>query len=217
MQPLRILVADDHALVRRAMIALLDGWEDIQIVGEAADGVEVVRLAEETSPDVVLMDLEMPRLDGVAAIKRIKEKKLRSKILVITSYGDEDLVLSAVRAGANGYLLKTTMPDELVSAIWEVHKGGAPLDPAITNFVLRGLSGNNFENNSPALDLTDRELTVLGLLAKGYSDRAIANGLSISVRTVTTHVQSILRKLGAENRTQAALYALRNRLADLHD
>lgn len=217
MQPLRILVADDHALVRRAMIALLDGWEDIEIVGEAADGSEVVRLAEETSPDVVLMDLEMPRVDGVAAIRRIKQKRLRSKILVITSYSDEDLVLSAVRAGANGYLLKTTMPDRLVSAIWEVHRGGAPLDPAITNFVLRGLSGGNTEDDSPGLDLTDRELTVLGLLAKGHSDRGIADVLSISVRTVTTHVQNILKKLGVENRTQAALYALRNNLANLND
>ena len=217
MHPLRILVADDHALVRRAMIALLDGWEDIEIVGEAADGAEVVRLAEETRPDVVLMDLEMPRVDGVTAIKRIKEKKLRSKVLVITSYGDEDLVLSAVRAGANGYLLKTTMPDELLAAIWEVHNGGAPLDPAITSFVLRGLSGHIAEDEALAPDLTDRELTVLGLLAKGYSDRSIAEKLSISVRTVTTHVQSILKKLGVENRTQAALYALRQNLADLHD
>jgi NarL family two-component system response regulator LiaR len=217
MERLRILIADDHALVRKAMIALLDGWQDIEVVGEAADGFEVVRLAEETRPDVVLMDLEMPRIDGVAAIRRIKEKKLKSKILVITSYGDEDLVLSAVRAGANGYLLKTTMPDELVSAIREVYRGGAPLDPAITNVVLRGLSGDNLEDNSAALDLTERELTVLRLLAKGHSDRMIADELQISVRTVTTHVQSILRKLGVENRTQAVLYALRNNLADLDD
>lgn len=213
---LRILVADDHALVRRGLIALLDGLQDIEIVGEAGDGFEAIRLAEEKQPDVILMDLEMPRLDGIVAIEKIKEQNLGCKILVVSNYDDEDRVVAAVKAGANGYLLKTTMPEELLAAIKEVHQGGAPLDPAITHVVLRSLIGSYFpDKDAEDIDLTGRELTVLQLLAKGHSDQKIANALLISPRTVSTHVHSILRKLGLENRTQAALYAIRNGLADL--
>lgn len=214
---IKILIADDHALVRRGLIALLDGWQDIEIIGEAADGFEALRIAVEKQPDVILMDLEMPRLDGIVAIQNIKEKQLDCKILVISNYDDDDRVVAAVQAGANGYLLKTTMPEDLLSAIREVHQGGAPLDPAITNVVLRKLSGDITETGFEVGDLTEREISVLKLLAKGYSDRRIAETLSISVRTVSTHVHSILGKLGLENRTQAALYALRNDLAKLEE
>lgn len=214
---IKILIADDHALVRRGLIALLDGWQDIEIIGEAADGFEALRIAVEKQPDVILMDLEMPRLDGIVAIQKIKEKQLDCKILVISNYDDDDRVVAAVQAGANGYLLKTTMPEDLLSAIREVHQGGAPLDPAITNVVLRKLSGDIAETGFEVGDLTEREISVLKLLAKGYSDRRIAETLSISVRTVSTHVHSILGKLGLENRTQAALYALRNDLAKLEE
>lgn len=215
MAPIKILIADDHALVRRGLIALLDGWQDIEIIGEAADGFEALRIAVEKQPDVILMDLEMPRLDGIVAIQQIKEKQLDCKILVISNYDDDDRVVAAVQAGANGYLLKTTTPEDLLSAIREVHQGGAPLDPAITNIVLRKLSGDFAETGFEVGDLTEREISVLKLLAKGYSDRRIAETLSISIRTVSTHVHSILGKLGLENRTQAALYALRNDLARL--
>lgn len=217
MDPVRILIVDDHALVRRGLIALLDGWQDIEIIGEAADGFEAIRIAGEKQPDVILMDLEMPRLDGIVAIQQIKEKELGCKILVITNYDDDDRVVAAVQAGANGYLLKTTMPEDLLSAIWEVHQGGAPLDPAITNVVLRKLSGDIADSGFEFNVLTEREISVLKLLAKGYSDRLIAATLSISVRTVSTHVHSILGKLGLENRTQAALYALRHDLAELEE
>jgi two-component system, NarL family, response regulator LiaR len=218
MKHIRILVADDHALVRRGLIALLDGLEDIEIVGEAADGFEVVRLAEEKTPDVILMDLKMPLLDGVVAIEKIKERKLGCKILVVSNYYDDDRVVSAVKAGANGYLLKTTLPEDLLSAIKEVHMGGAPLDPAITQIVLRNLSRtNDLDTEVEINDLTARELTVLKLLAKGFSDQRIADILLISVRTVSAHVHNILGKLGLENRTQAALYALRYGLADLEE
>jgi NarL family two-component system response regulator LiaR len=217
MDPVRILIVDDHALVRRGLIALLDGWQDIEIIGEAADGFEAIRIAVEKQPDVILMDLEMPRLDGIAAIQQIKETKLGCKILVITNYDDDDRVVAAVQAGANGYLLKTSMPEDLLSAIWEVHQGGAPLDPAITNVVLRKLSGDIADAGFEFNVLTDREISVLKLLAKGYSDRIIAATLSISIRTVSTHVHSILGKLGLENRTQAALYALRHDLAELEE
>lgn len=217
MAAVKILIADDHALVRRGLVALLDGWQDIEIVGEAADGFEAIRIAGEKQPDVILMDLEMPRLNGIEAIQQIKEKKLNCKILVITNYDDDERVVAAVQAGANGYLLKTSTPEDLLSAIWEVHHGGAPLDPAITNVVLRKLSGDITETVFEATGLTDREISVLRLLAKGYSDRLIADTLSISVRTVSTHVHSILSKLDLENRTQAALYALRHDLADLEE
>lgn len=219
MANVRILIADDHALVRRGLIALLDGLQDIEIVGEAADGFEAIRLAEEKQPDVILMDLEMPRLDGIVAIEKIKETDLDCKILVISNYYDDERVVSAVKAGANGYLLKTTLPEELLAAIKEVHQGGAPLDPVITHVVLRNLSGtNNLEDEEVEItELTDRELTVLKLLAKGYSDQRIAAALMISVRTVSTHVHSILSKLSLENRTQAALYAIRNDLANLNE
>ncbi|MFN2126901.1 MAG: response regulator [Anaerolineales bacterium] len=216
--PIRILVADDHALVRRGLIALLDGRQTLEIVGEASDGFEAIKLTEETQPDVILMDLEMPRLDGIVAIKKIKGKNPKSKILVVSNYYDDERVISALKAGANGYLLKTTMPSNLLSAIEEVYQGGAPLDPAVTHVVLRSLGVNSSTNENNAIDeLTGRELTVLKLLAKGFSDQRIAISLSISARTVSTHVHSILNKLGLENRTQAALYALRNDLADLED
>ena len=214
---IRILIVDDHVLVRRGMIALLGDRSDISIVGEASDGLEAIGLAATLSPDVILMDLDLPRLNGVTAIKMIKEKYPACRILVVTSFDEKDLVIAAIEGGANGYLLKTTMPENLLSAIQEVHQGGAPLDPAIAGILLRRISGipEQFENDQ--YDLTVREITVLKKLAKGYSDRKIAASLSISVRTVSTHVHSILTKLAVENRTQAVLYALRSGIADLAD
>lgn len=212
---IRILIAEDHALVRRGLIALLDGHEALDVVGEAGDGQEAVNLAAELQPDVILMDLQMPRLDGVAAIETIKQQNNQCKILVITSYGDDDLVISAVKAGANGYLLKTTMPERLLSAISEVYEGGAPLDPAISDTVLRKISGRLPPEETLQAPLTKRELTVLQLVAKGYTDHKIGALLAISTRTVSTHVHSILNKLQVENRTQAALYALRHGYSDI--
>lgn len=217
MLPIRILIVDDHTLVRRGLIALLDDRQDIEIIGEAADGFEAIRVAGELQPDVILMDLEMPRLGGVEAIGLIKEDNPACKFLVVTNYGDDDLVLAAVQAGANGYLLKTTMPDDLLSAIQQVHQGGAPLDPAITHIVLNKLSGDVPNDESEVNRLTKREITVLKLLARGYADQRIAATLSISARTVSTHVHSILRKLDLENRTQAALFAIRHNLAEIGD
>jgi NarL family two-component system response regulator LiaR len=216
--PVKILVAEDHALVRRGLIALLDSFETVEIVGEASDGFQAIRLAEEKKPDVILMDLKMPRLDGIVAIEKIKQRSPGSKILVVSSYYDDDRVISALKAGANGYVLKTTMPEDLLSAIIDVYEGGAPLDPVVTHIMLRNLGGENYSDEKIDSDeLSSREITVLKLLAKGYSDQRIATALSISVRTVSTHVHSILRKLNLKNRTQAALYALRNDLADLDD
>lgn len=217
MSPIRILIVDDHTLVRRGLIALLDDRQDIEIIGEAADGFEAIRIAGELQPDVILMDLGMPRLGGVEAIELIKENNPACKFLVVTNYFDDDLVLSAVQAGANGYLLKTTLPEDLLSAIQQVYHGGAPLDPAITHIVLNKLSGDIPSDKGEVAKLTKREITVLKLLAKGYADQRIAAALSISARTVSTHVHSILVKLDLENRTQAALFAIRNNLAEIED
>lgn len=214
---IKILIAEDHALVRKGLWALLSSKSEIEIVGEAMDGNEAVHMAKSCSPDIILMDLEMPRRDGISAIQQIKRDSPQCKILVVTSYTEEERVISAIRAGADGYLLKTTVPDNLVRAIHDVMHDRRPLDPAITNSVIREL-----EQPSPAKevwpdDLTDREVDIIRLVAKGYSNAQVAADLSLSDRTVSTHVSRILAKLKLENRTQIALYALRKGLANLDD
>ncbi|MFN2136848.1 MAG: response regulator [Candidatus Promineifilaceae bacterium] len=212
---IRILIAEDHALVRRGLIALLHGHNGIEVIGEAEDGHVAIQRAAELRPDVILMDLEMPRNNGVTATRAIKQRDPDCKVLIITSYGDDDSVISAVRAGANGYLLKTMMPDALLSAIEEVYLGGAPLDPAVTAAILRTLSNPSPKSEVLQPQLTEREQSVLRLVAKGYTDRKIAHILDLSTRTVSTHVRTILGKLEVENRTQAALFALSNGYAEL--
>ena len=214
---IKILIAEDHALVRRGLMALLAAKPDLQVVGEAVDGNEAVRMARTCSPDVILMDLEMPRKDGISAIKEIRRQTPSSKILVITSYTDEERVIAAIRAGANGYLLKTTIPDDLVRAIHDVMQDRRPLDPAITNTVIRELERPAEPEATWPDNLTNREIDIIKLIAKGYSNLQIAEDLLISDRTVSTHVGRILKKLKLENRTQIALYALRKGLADLDD
>jgi DNA-binding NarL/FixJ family response regulator len=160
------------------------------------------------------MDLKMAPVDGVTAIRQIKQSGLTCKILVITSYSEDELVISALRAGADGYLLKSNSPDELYKGIIEVARGGAPLDRSITTTVLRKLSGTENKDSQAHDEITERELTVLKLIATGLSDQQIANALHISRRTVSTHVSKILSKLDVDNRTQAALYAINNELID---
>ena len=216
-EAVKILIVDDHALVRKGLLALLTAKPDVQVVGEAADGIEAVRKARSCSPDIILMDLEMPRKDGVSAIKEIRQQLPSIKILVISSYTDEQRVIAAIRAGANGYLLKTTVPDDLMRAIREVIQGQFPLDPTITSSVIRKLERPAEQQPTWPDDLTAREVDIVKLIAKGYSNNRIAEQLMISVRTVSTHVGRILKKLQLENRTQIALYALRKGLADLDD
>ncbi len=216
-EAVKVLIADDHALVRKGLLALLEAKLDVQVVGEATDGIEAVRMAGSCSPDIILMDLEMPRKDGIIAIKEIRRQLPQSKILVLTSYTDDQRVIAAIRAGANGYLLKTSTPDDLMRAIREVLQGRMPLDPEITSTVVRELERPAETPPTRPENLSNREIDVIRLIAKGYPNRQIAEELLISDRTVSTHVGRILKKLQLENRTQIALYALRKGLADLDE
>jgi len=216
-ETVKILIVDDHALVRKGMLALLTAKPGMQVVGEAADGIEAVRMARSYAPDIILMDLEMPRKDGVSAIKEIRQQSPKSRVLVVTSYTDEERVIAAIRAGASGYLLKTTLPDDLVRAIHDVMQDRRPLDPAITSTVIRELNRPAEQAPTWPDNLTEREVDIIRLIARGYPNLQVAETLMISDRTVSTHVGRILTKLQLENRTQIALYALRKGLADLDE
>ncbi len=215
-EPIRVLVVDDHAIVRKGIRALLSREHEIEVIGEAADGEEAVDQAQSLCPDVILMDLVMPRLDGIEAIKRIVAQQPKARILVLTSFAADDKVFPAIKVGALGYLLKDSGPDELVQAIHHVYRGEPSLDPSIARKLLQELS--HPPKIAPTTDpLTQRELDVLRLVAQGKSNREIAEQLVITEMTVRTHVSNILSKLHLASRTQAALYALKEGLASLED
>jgi len=209
---IRVLIADDHAVVRQGLRTFLELQEDIEVVGEAADGEAALQAAAELEPDVVLMDLVMPRLDGVAAIERLRARGSTARVIVLTSFLDEDKVLPAVRVGAAGYLLKDVEPAELVGAIRTVDRGEALLHPAVAARVLRELTADAGRAERHGA-LTAREREVLALVARGRANKAIAFELGVAEKTVKTHVGNILAKLGLSDRTQAALYAVREGLA----
>lgn len=208
---IRLLIADDHAVVRQGLRTFLELQEGIEVVAEAEDGEEAVAAAERTTPDVVLLDLVMPRLGGVEAIRRIREVSPESRVIVLTSFFDDDRLFPAVRAGAAGYLLKDVQPQELVRAIRTVHDGNALLAPEVAARVLEELAGGGERPRSADL-LTAREREVLALIARGMPNKVIARELAVSEKTVKTHVSNILGKLGLTDRTQAALYAVRQGL-----
>ena len=208
---IRVLVVDDHAVVRQGLRTFLELQDDIEVVGEAADGEQALASAAALEPDVVLTDLVMPRLDGVSALQRLRERAPATRVIVLTSFLDDDKVLPAVRAGAAGYLLKDVQPAELVRAIRMVDRGEALLHPAVAARVLRELAGDDTRAERNEL-LTPRELEVLALLAGGRANKAIARELGVAEKTVKTHVGNILGKLGLSDRTQAALYAVREGL-----
>lgn len=213
---IRVLVADDHAIVRKGICALLDTEPNIEVVGEAHDGQDAIAQAQKIQPDVILMDLVMPGTDGLEATRRLSACQPHIRILVLTSFAGDDKVFPAIRAGALGYLLKDTGPEELVQAIQQVHRGESSLHPSVARMVLQELSDPSAQGPSAEV-LTVRELEVLGLVAQGCSNREISDLLTISEATVRTHVSNILSKLNLCSRTQAALYALRQGLATLHE
>jgi len=214
MTTIRILVADDHAILREGLRTLISSEPGMALVGEAADGVEAVTQARLLHPDVILMDLMMPRKSGLEAIKEIKQENPDARILVLTSFAEEDQVFPAIRAGALGYLLKDSSPQQLLQAIYDVHRGESSLHPTIALKLIREI---NRPSSLPVVEnpLTERELAVLKLVAQGMTNQEIADRLVISEWTVRTHMRNILDKLHLANRTQAALYALREGLANL--
>lgn len=213
-RPIRVLIADDHPVVREGLAALLLVRPDLELAGAAADGAQAIALAQSLRPDVILLDLVMPPVDGVQAIRKIKENDPGARILVLTSYADDELVFAAIKTGALGYLLKDTPPERLFQAIRDVAQGQAVLHPTIALKMMREL--NHPPDLPPTPDpLTGREVETLRLIARGLSNQEIATTLSIHERTVANYVGSILGKLHLANRTQAALYALREGLARL--
>lgn len=217
---IKILIADDHAIVRRGLRSLLSGEPDMEVVGEVDNGVDVVTRARELRPDVIVLDLVMPGQPGLEALQHIKAETPAAKILVLTSYFDNERVLSAIRAGASGYLLKDASTEQLLQAIRDIYRGESHLHPTIALRMLREMD-MPYQSGGIATDidesLTDREYEVLRLVAQGLSNGEIARTLKISERTVGNHIGSIFRKLRLNNRTQAALYALRRGMVDMHE
>lgn len=213
-QAIRVLIVDDHTIVRKGIRALLTEIAGIEVVGEAADGQEAVVQANGLRPDVILMDLAMPKMDGIEATRQIKTSQPESRILVMTSFATDDKVLPAIKAGALGYLLKESAPEDLVQAIHQIHRGEPSLHPTIARKVLQEITDPSDRPPTPD-PLTKREAEVLLLVAQGLSNRDIARKLNISDATVRSHVSNIMSKLHLATRIQAALYALREGLVSL--
>jgi NarL family two-component system response regulator LiaR len=226
----KVLIVDDHAVVRQGLRTFLELQDDlspgdspalpIEVVGEAANGVEAVELARRFQPDVILLDLVMPEMDGIEATPKIMAASPRSRVIILTSFGEEAKVFPAIRAGAQGYLLKDIAPDDLVQAVRAAYLGQVQLHPDVARKLMSAVAAKeeppaNLPSRPAHLDeaLTDREQEVLRLIARGCNNREIAEKLVISDKTVKTHVSSILGKLHLEDRTQAAIYALRHGLA----
>lgn len=209
---IRILIADDHHVVTRGLVFFLKTQEGFEVAGEAGNGREAVELARKVKPDLILMDLIMPEMDGIEATRMIKAEMPDMKIMMLTSFSDTEHVIPAIEAGASGYQLKDIQPDELVSSIRRIMNGEDQLHPKATSLVLKHLSNGNRNERKLADELTKRELEVLKEIASGKSNKEIASSLFITEKTVKTHVSNVLAKLGLADRTQAALYAVRNQL-----
>jgi two-component system, NarL family, response regulator LiaR len=226
-QTVKVLIADDHQIVRQGLRTFLELHDDIEVVGEAGDGAEAVRMTAERSPDVVLMDLVMPRLDGIQATRRIMELGVRTHVIVLTSFAEDDQVVPALQAGASSYLLKDVSPDDLVDAIRAAYRDEPRLHPDVAHKLMetmRAPAGHGIDapgpdrnkTGPPALsELTCRELEVIQSVVRGLSNREIAGELSISEKTVKVHIGHILAKLDLKDRTQLAVFAIRHDLVDI--
>ena len=206
-QPITVILVDDHSVVRMGLKAYFDTQADIRVVGEASNGAEAVRLAAEQTPDVILMDLIMPGMDGVEATRQVKRVSPRTQVIVLTSYHQDEHIFPAIRAGALSYLLKDIDPDDLAEAVRRAHAGEAMLNSRVAARMVKELHGSASAEVNPFNMLTERELEVLRLIAAGKSNQAIAESLVISEKTVKTHITNILSKLHLTDRTQAAVYA----------
>lgn len=213
---IRVLIADDHPIVRQGLEIVINSQPDMGLVGQAANGNEALTLLRELKPDVIVMDLKMPVMNGLVAIEEIKKSDPKTPILVLTSFTDDEMVISAIQMGVNGVILKDSPPEQLLNALRDVVHGEKYLDPSVAHKLMIKIQ----QSVTPALPnhlLTNREIEVLKCLAQGMSNREIAYKLSISTRTVTTHVRNILDKLGLANRTQAALYAVEHEIMKKSD
>ncbi|TGN77572.1 response regulator transcription factor [Streptomyces bauhiniae] len=211
-EPIRVLLVDDHQVVRRGLRTFLEVQDDIEVVGEAADGAEGVARAEELRPAVILMDVLMPGTDGIDALRRLRELGNPARVLIVTSFTERRTVVPALRAGAAGYVYKDVDPDALAAAIRSVHAGHILLQPEVADALLTQEEANSGQGRGGSL--TEREREVLGLIADGRSNREIARALVLSEKTVKTHVSNILMKLDLADRTQAALWAVRHGMTD---
>ncbi|MBN2119081.1 MAG: response regulator transcription factor [Anaerolineales bacterium] len=207
-QPIRVMLVDDHAMVRRGLGAFLKVFDDLQLTGEAASGEAAIRLCAEVRPDVILMDMVMPDMDGAAATHLIRQQFPQVQVIALTSFKEGDLVKNALEAGAIGYLLKDVSADELAQAIRAAHAGRATLSPEAAQALVETTN----QPPVPGLDLTERELEVLALMVEGLSNTQIAGRLTVSSSTIKSHVSNILSKLGVSSRTEAVTLALRNRI-----
>ncbi|MCG3088334.1 response regulator [Sporosarcina cyprini] len=211
---IRILVVDDHHVVRKGLVFFFRTQPDLEIVGEAANGKEAVELANSLKPDLILMDLVMPEMDGIEATKRIKQQHPDMKIMMLTSFSDQDHVLPALEAGASGFQLKDIQPDELVTSLKKIINGENQLHPKATSHLMNTFTNRGQQDKGRVEELTKRELDVLQEIARGKSNKEIAASLFITEKTVKTHVSNVLAKLELADRTQAALYAVKHRLVD---
>jgi two-component system, NarL family, response regulator LiaR len=209
-EPVRVLLVDDHAVVREGLRAFLELQDGIEIVGEAADGEEAIDAAQRLLPDVILMDLVMPRVNGLAAMRVLRERRPEARVIVLTSFLDDDKLLPALRAGAAGYLLKNAQPHEVARAIRAAHAGEALIDPVVAARLVETLAADG--GGDPLERLTPREREVLVLIGRGFPNKRIARELDVAEKTVKTHVGHVLAKLGVTDRTQAAVFAVRSGL-----
>jgi DNA-binding NarL/FixJ family response regulator len=216
-EAIRILLADDHHVLRQGMAQVLDAQTDMLVVAQAGNGLEAVAAAEEFPPDIALLDINMPDMDGVQAAQHIGNQSPNTGIIILTMYRRDEYVFEAIKAGASGYLLKEVELDELLSAIRAVARGEAVIDPAIAGRVLAEFRRPQQQDDSAKTDLAERDVEILSLLARGLTNQKIADQLFISEKTVRNRLSLIFRQLHLENRTQAALYALREGLAEPDD